>query len=98
MEVLEEALVVLAADQVTGGVVRQRQRVGQDGQPVERPLVVDRLGHRHQCAVVPAQPGGLHLHRAEWVDDNLAQQRRLRPLFGVFALKIGLHVLAAFRL
>ena len=48
------------------------QRVGQDRQPVEGTLGVDRLRNTANGAVAPGEPCGIELNRSERVPDYLA--------------------------
>jgi hypothetical protein len=59
------------------------QGVGEDGQAVEGPLVVDGLGQPGNRAVIPGQPGWFNGHRAKRVAEEVSQNFTLQDPLGL---------------
>jgi hypothetical protein len=58
------------------------QGIGQHRHLLERPLVVDGLGHFRHQAVLQLQPGWLHRHGTNWVTEDVTQEAALVRMIG----------------
>ena len=70
------------AQDVGVGAAGLLQGVGQDGQAVEGPLLVDRRGEFGDRAALSRQPGGARGERPEGVADDAAEQAGLGLFLG----------------
>src|SRR5579859_5142811 len=55
------------------GAARLFKSISQDGQAVERALIVNRSRDSGHGAFLPPQPGQFNCHRAEWVAENVTK-------------------------